>query len=550
MRVRVAVLGVLVLVTSGRPSAAQVSADTAAMIDRVLTAINRTDAPGCALGVNRNAQPLYRHGYGMASLETRAPMTEYSVVESGSVAKQFTAAAIAHLALQGKLGLDDEVQKHIPELPRYQTPVTVRMMLHHTSGVRDMWTLFNLAGEAPGTNLYTMDQALRMVYRQKELNFPSNSEFLYSNSGYLLLAELVERVSGIPLSKYSQEHFFKPLGMTQTQWRDDWNRVVPGRVTAYSPIPGGGVRVDMPFMSVYGAGGLFSTVGDLLIWNDNLDNPRVGGKAWADTLQRRGRLTGGREIDYALGLFMTSYRGEKEVSHGGATGGYRTFLGRWPERKLSIAVLCNAANANPDNLAHQVADVFIGPRPTTTANAGAGSGPTVPDAATFAGRYRDPQSETLLAFAARDGRLVLDLGSRPALVPAGPDRFDAPGGRKLTFHRGADGKVIGLTMVDSENDTTRYETVAGPPSTAAELAPLAGSYYSEELAVTYVISAKDTTLSLQVADRPVRPLARIGRDSFNQPGAGAVRFIRGKGGKVDGFLLFAGRVKNLRFTKR
>ncbi|MBL8989113.1 MAG: beta-lactamase family protein, partial [Gemmatimonadetes bacterium] len=191
-------------VTSVAAAPAQIPADTAALIDRVFSAVNRTDAPGCALGVDRGGRPLYRRGYGMASLEMATPMSEFSIVESGSVAKQFTAAAIAHLAGQGKLSLDDPIRKYVPELADYGAPVTIRMALNHTSGIRDMWTLFVLAGQAPGSVLYSMDQALRMVYRQRELNFPPNSQFLYSNSGFLLLAEVVQRVSGMPLSRYSQ----------------------------------------------------------------------------------------------------------------------------------------------------------------------------------------------------------------------------------------------------------------------------------------------------------------------------------------------------------
>lgn len=450
------------------PVAGQTTTDTTAMIGRIFADLNHTDSPGCSVGIDRAGLPLFRGGYGMASLEAGAPLTEFSVLESGSVAKQFTAAAIVHLALQGKLGLDDPVRRYVPELPDYGAPVTIRMLLHHTSGVRDMWTLFALAGTDPGTRLFTMPQALRMVYRQRELNFPPNTEFLYSNSGFLLLAEIVARVSGMPLSRYSEEVFFRPLGMVHTRWRDDWNRVVPGRATAYTPVPGG-FRVDMPFMSVYGAGGLLTTVGDMLRWNANLSDPQVGGRVWADTLQHPGRLTGGKDIDYGLGLFVTSYRGEREVSHGGATGGYRTFLGRWPDRRLSVAIFCNVANANPDRLAHQVVDLFMGPRPAEPANRGP-------------------------AAAASDD----------------PSPFRLEPGR---------------------------------------LGEFAGTYYSDELDVSYTAAVTDTTLTVRIADGEVRTFTATAPDRFTGPGGLAIRFTRSKG-RPDGFLLFAGRVKNLRFVRK
>ncbi len=529
---------------------AQVTPDTAQRINQVFAAVDRTDAPGCVLGVNRGGQPLYRRGYGMASLEFGVPMTEYSVVESGSVAKQFVAGAIVQLALDGKLGLDDPVRKHVPELPEYAAPITIRMLLNHTSGIRDMWTLFTLAGQNMGTVLFTMDQALRMVYRQQEPNFPANNQYLYSNSGYLLLAEIVKRTSGKPLADYSAEVFFKPLGMQRTQWRNDWNRLVPGRVTAYTGNAANGWRVEMPFMSVYGAGGLLSTVGDMLAWNDNLDSPRIGGRAWADSLERRGRLTSGREIDYALGLIVGKYRGEREVQHTGATGGYRTYLARLPERKLSLAVLCNFGSANPEQLGHRVADIFIGPRPSESAVTAAATTGDGGDLSGYLGRFRAPETEQLVSFSVQGGRLAGEAGGRLLLTAAGPDRFTANEAISVLFHRAADGNVGSVSVVTVDQDSTRYERAVPPPSTAAELASYAGTYYSAELDVTYTLRANDTTLMLQVAGQAETPMSRTARDSFAGPLGSACRFTRGKSNRIDGFLLFAGRVRNLRFTKR
>jgi len=444
-------------VVAAAPAAAQIPADTAGMIDRVFDSFSRSDAPGCSVGLDRNGAPLYRRGYGMASLESGAPMTEFSVVESGSVAKQFTAAAITYLALQGKLGLDDPIRKFVPELPDYGSPVTIRMALNHTSGIRDMWTLFSLAGIEPGTHLYTMDRAMAMVYRQKALNFAPNSAFLYSNSGFLLLAEIVKRVSGHSLAQFSQDIFFKPLGMTQTQWRDDWNRVVPGRVTAYGPDPKGSYRVDMPFMSVYGAGGLLTTVGDLLKWNQHLTTPTIGGQPWVDLMQQRGTLTNGKNIDYAAGLFVTEYRGEPEVSHSGATGGYRTYLARWPARKLSLAILCNAANANTIALGHRVADVFIGAEPAPAqrpAEPAPGSSPaaaaplSAAELAGFAGTYYSQELDVVYSMTPTDTGLTVRFGERDpvALRPADQDGFTGPMGLSLKFTRAKNGRPDGFLL--------------------------------------------------------------------------------------------------------
>ena len=424
------------------------------------------------------------------------------------------------------------------------------MLLHHTSGVRDMWTLFSLAGNESGTTLFSMNQALRMVYRQRELNFPPNSHYLYSNSGFLLLAEIVKRVSGMPLARFSRETFFQPLGMDHTQWRDDWNRVIPGRATAYSPAPGG-LRVDMPFMSVYGAGGLLTTVGDLLKWNANLDHPAIGGAAWADTMQVRGVLTTGRTIDYALGLIVTKYRGEREISHSGATGGYRTYLARWPDRKLSIAVLCNMANANPISLGHRVADVYLGGEQTAAATGSkppAGAATDIGPLSPYVGHYRAPATEDVLSVTEKDGRLVVDLGATFPLTALARDHFRAADvDANLAFTRTGD-RVTGLTVV-VDADSTAYEPVVVSQTSARDLVTFAGSYYSNELDVTYRVGATDSTLSVQIGEHDPAISTRTGPDSFAIPGGATLRFTRAKG-CIDGFLLFAGRVKNLRFARR
>ncbi|MHB1327601.1 MAG: serine hydrolase domain-containing protein [Gemmatimonadales bacterium] len=466
----IAVAAVL-LSTISAPILAQLPADTTVQVDRVFAALNRTDGPGCVLGVDRDGRELYRKGYGMASIELGAPLTPASILESGSVAKQFTAAVIIKLAVEGKLGLDDPIQKYIPELPDYGAPVTVRMLIHHTSGIRDMWTLFNLSGETVGENLFTMDRSLAMIYRQRELNFPPNSQFLYSNSGYLLLADLVQRVTGRTLDEYSTTEIFQPLGMTHTRWRSDWNRVVPGRAGAYQPVAGG-FAIAAPFMHVYGAGGLLTTVGDMLIWNRELDRGTLAGPRWIEGMHAKQKLTTGEEIDYSSGLFIGTHRGQREIQHSGATGGYRTFLARYPDRNLSVAVLCNVANANPVALGRQVAGVLLR-LPEATAQAQQGGGPG--------------QGRTT---AAGDGRITTPLAS------------------------------------------------------------FAGTYYSDELDVAYLLSVQDTALALQVRGGPKVILTRSADDTFARSGAGSLRFTKGRNGRIDGFVMSAGRVQNLKFVKR
>lgn len=528
------------------PAGAQLAADTAGRIDQVFAALNRSDAPGCVLGVNRDGRPLYRKAYGMASLELGAPLTEESVLESGSVAKQFVAAAIVLLSQEGKVDLDAPVRRYVAELPDYGSPVTVRMLLHHTSGVRDMWTLFELAGQPVGERLFTMDQALRMIVRQRELNFPPNSDYLYSNSGYLLLAEIVKRASGEPLASFSARRFFGPLGMVHTRWRDDWNRVVVHRATAYAPRDGGFERA-MPFMSVYGAGGLLTTVGDLLIWNEQLSHPAIGGPALVAAMETPAVLTSGRKVDYGLGLGLDSFRGIREVSHSGATGGYRTFLARWPDRGLSMAVLCNVADAGPDGLGHRVADLLLGTKPAPDAGPPAAAPRLSPaELAPLEGLYRVPATEALVRISRRDTVLIADVGFEAPLQPVGERRFRF-GPVELRFDPPAGGRSPGLVRI-AGGEEVRYEAVRMGTPSPSQLAEYAGRYYSDELEARYDVAVQDGRLRVTRPDGEALTLTPTAPATFASP-ASALRFTRSHG-TIDGFVLFAGRVRNLRFTRQ
>ena len=346
-------------------------ASLAARIDRVFARYDRADSPGCAVGVGRDGVAVHRKAYGSANLEYDVPLTPESIFESGSVAKQFTAAAIVLLAQRGALSLEDDVRRFLPEVPDFGgEPIRIRHLLNHTSGLRDQWALLGIEGRGPGTQVHSPATTLDLVAHQKALNFPPGTEYLYSNTGYTLLGVIVERASGQSLQAFTEEHLFRPLGMTHTRWRDDFTAIVKGRATAYSGTVDRGFKTDMSFTNVVGNGGLLTTVGDLLLWNENFVNPRVGGRAWVDSMQTRGRLRTGRVLTYALGLEVSAYDGVAEVSHGGSTAGYRTFLARYPEQHVSVAVLCNVASANAAALAHAVADLVL-VKPPRAAQSGA-----------------------------------------------------------------------------------------------------------------------------------------------------------------------------------
>lgn len=413
-----------------------------------------TSTPGCAVGVGVRGRAVLERAYGMANLEHDVPNGPDTIFEAGSVSKQFTAAAVLLLARDGKLSLDDPVRKHIPELPAYAAPLTIRHMLTHTSGLRDWGAVAGIAGWPRGRRVHTHGHVLDIASRQEALNFTPGTNWSYSNTGYNLSAIIVARVSGQSFADFSRERIFKPLGMTRTSWRDDYTRVVKHRAVAYAPSTGG-YQEDMPFENVHGNGGLLTTVGDLLRWNQNFASPKVGDAALLREAETPGRLNDGKPLDYGLGLYVRTYRGVREVSHSGATAGYRAFLVRYPDQHLSVAVLCNAANANPTEYARAVAQAYLEPSFTSSAPAGGArasqpSAPFVPstsDLAAYAGRYASSEAEVELVVAFEQGELLVKR--RPDTVlrmrAVARDVFAVPSLGTVTFHR-RDGAIADFSV--------------------------------------------------------------------------------------------------------
>ena len=317
--------------------------------------------PGCAVGVGSGGRSVLERAYGMADLEHDVRNKPDTIFEAGSVSKQFTAAAVLLLVRDGKIALEDPVRKYIPELPDYRTPLTIRHMLNHTSGLRDWGSLAGIAGWPRGSRVHTHAHVVEILSRQTALNFTPGSRYSYSNSGYNLAAVLVARVSGMSFAEFSQKRLFQPLGMTRTSWRDDYTLVLKDRAIAYAGAAGG-FRLDMPFENVHGNGGLLTTVGDLLRWNENFVTPKVGDADFVKLQQTTVPFTSGTMQTYAFGLMIGTYKGVREVSHSGSTAGYRAHLMRYPDQHVSVAVLCNAGTANATQLARSVADLYLGDR--------------------------------------------------------------------------------------------------------------------------------------------------------------------------------------------
>jgi CubicO group peptidase (beta-lactamase class C family) len=528
------------------PAAAQLPANAAARIDSIFAAYASTSSPGCIVGVGQLGKAVFSKAYGMANLEYNIPLTSESISESGSVAKQFTSAALALLHLDGKLSLDDDIRKHLPEVPDFGHRITIRHLLTHTSGLRDQWAMWGLADRGPGSEVHTIPKVLDLVKNQRDLNFTPGSEYLYSNTGYTIASVIVTRVAGMPFAQFMQERFFKPLGMQHTQWRDDYRRIVLNRATAYSRE--GSVWVqDMPFTMVHGNGGLLSTVGDWLIWNDALDKGLLGKPELTQLLQTQGKLNSGRTIDYALGLSITEMRpGVREISHGGSTAGYRTFLARYPEaQRLSVALLCNAATANATGLARRVADVFL-PAPARAMAAAITPAPE-DERARVVGQYRNPASDSWFIISAIGDHVRLTPGG-DTLIYHGAGDFRLRDNSSFRFEP-ATGEIQRVTAT-RDGEVTTYEAMRRVTLSNDQLAEFAGEYFSPELRSTIRIRADNARLALRSSPDGEVFLNPLYRDGFRVgTGAATIRFVRDGNGRIKEMRAFNGRARNVLFER-
>lgn len=540
-----AVLAVLAA-GGGTPLPAQ-SVPTPAQVDSAFAGVGGSDAPGCAVGLSVDGRPMLERAYGMADLEHAVVNTPATRFEAGSVSKQFTAAAVILLALEGKLSLDDDVRTHFPELPDYGETITVRHLLNHTSGLRDWGSVASLAGWPRTTRAHTHEHVLDILSRQRSLNYPPGRHYSYTNSGYNLQAMLVERVSGMPFAEFSRERIFEPLGLTRTEWRDDFTRVVEDRAVAYEPARGGGWRMDMPFEDVHGNGGLLTTVGDLLAWTESLETGALAGPDLVEEMHRQGVLTDGRVIDYASGLVVSDYRGLPLVRHSGSTAGYRAYLARFPEQRLGVAVLCNAANASAGGLLYDVADMALGG--ALAEEEGNPRGVTLPARALAAreGAYRSTRTHEGVRLSSDDGGLRVD--GRTRLVPLSDRRFQAGGGTTYTFEGASDaGTRSAFVREDAEGDRIRFEPVAPFDPTPTELAEYAGAFHSDEAEATYTFSVRDGGLQVEARYGEAVPLTPVYRDTFEGRG-GTWRFLRDDAGRVTEVSSITSRVWDMRFER-
>jgi CubicO group peptidase (beta-lactamase class C family) len=519
-------------------------------VDRIFAQWNHPSSPGCALSVLRRGSAIYTKGFGSANLEHNVPITPHTVFDIGSISKQFTAMSVLLLAKEGKLSLDDDIHKFIPELPLYEAPITVRNMLHHLSGLKSYTDLLDLAG-VPEIDQTTDADALALIARQTTLNFPPGRQYLYSDTNYFLLALVVQRLSGASLREFARRRIFEPLKMTSTHYHDDHRMIVPHRATGYAPGRDGGFDIDMSNFEELGDGSVMTTVEDLARWDRNFYTPVVGGRSVIDQLQELGVRSDGSRTPYAMGLILDRYRGFARVQHTGEWVGYRSSLIRFPRQQLSVIVLCNMiGDLDPLALSERVADRYLD---FGAQHAPSSSAPSPADLASYSGAFWNSETFEYLRFTAAAGTLALEAGDTPQkLLHLGQGTFQAQNSTtRYAFH--AEPGVVTVEVIDDDSDPTVLQKM---PSVAAlpvsNLPDYIGTYYSDELGVSWTLEARNGELIRTQWMFPAQALRPILADTFSgdlSEGGYALSFSRDGTGHVIGFAVGTTMVRPLHFSR-
>ncbi|HEY3139176.1 MAG TPA: serine hydrolase [Blastocatellia bacterium] len=525
-------------------------------VDQLFSKWEKPESPGASVIVVKDGAVVYKHGYGSANLEYDIPITPATVFHVASVSKQFTAFAIALLASRGKLSLDDDIRKQLPEVPDFGKTITIRHLLHHISGLRDQWELLAMAGWRLD-DVITKEHILKMVRHEKELNFEPGAEFLYCNTGFTLLAVIVERVSGQTFRQFTEENIFKPLGMTNTHFHDDHQMIVKNRAYSYSP-DGNGFKLSALNYANVGATSLFTTVEDLAKWALNFEDMKVGGPAVIEQMQKQGVLNNGKTISYALGLDIGEYKGLKTVAHGGGDAGYRSYIIRFPEQRFAVAVLSNLGTFNPGSLAFQVADIYLAdklqpvtPKTSPVDRPEAKVDPAVYDA--YVGRFQFEDGRAITITKENNRLWGQPAGMQKAeLFPESETKFFAKiADVQVSFQRNEKGAVTQMTLHQNGQNAVakRVEAVSFTPE---KLQEYAGDYYSDELGTTYTIVLQNGGLIAQHRRHDDIKLTPVDADFFlgGQWFFQRLRFTRDKDAHITGFRLTGGRVRNMRFDRR
>jgi CubicO group peptidase (beta-lactamase class C family) len=520
----------------------------AAEVDKIFSWV-KPGMPGCLAAASQDGKLMVNRAYGLADLERNVRLTTESLLDAGSIRKQFVAAAVLLLVEDGKLSLTDDVRKHIPELHDFGHTITIDHLLTHTSGIRDWVPLLNWASGDP--------EVMSLILRQRTLNFAPGTEWSYSNSGYVLLPEIVARVSGMKFPAFLHGRVLDPIGMTHTRYVEDTLAVIKNRALAYEPQSGGAWRADMRLGNERGGGGaLFTTAADLVLWNDALGSGRLG--TFVTTkIQEPATLSNGRTMNYGRGLSLLSNYSGRMLMHGGGAAAYRSIAVHFVDQRVSVAVLCNAGEASDDrgDFAGYIFDLFMAEKglkrpPSTPPPAGI----TGVDVTGRAGLFFNERTNEPIRLAANNGGLMVALGGGP-LVTVAADRFRIarPSG---IFMSGAEFELTFVSedrfeLKTKEGETTHYRRARPFAPSADDLKAFAGRYESDELTATLDLMPGKQGLTARLnGSRPLGLEFRaVDPDTF-QFGAFTLRFVRDAAGTVVALDLNSPVFRSVRFTRR
>jgi CubicO group peptidase (beta-lactamase class C family) len=529
-----------------------------AKIDSLFSAYDSPDKPGATLALVHNGEIVFSKGYGSANLEYGIPNTPSTVFHIASISKQFTVFAVMLLEEDGKLSLDDDIRQYIPEVPDFGPTITLRHLANHTSGMRDQWNLLTMAGWRMD-DVITKEHVLKLVSKQKELNFQPGEEFLYCNTGFTLLAEVVERVSGKTFAKFTQERIFKPLGMKSTLFYDDHEKIVKNRAYSYKPLPDEYKKSILSYANV-GATSLFTTVEDLSLWVLNFKDPKVGSPELIEKMNTEATLNNGKTFGGALGQMVTPHEGLQQIHHGGADAGYRTYLGRFPEEDFAVIVFSNDASFVSQRMALKVADIYleeaIAERKKKLPEEKTADGATVKLEAKVLERYvGEYELENIGVFTVTkdDGGLYGRPAGQPrsALLAMSETEFAVDGeDATISFIPDNDQKIVRLE-IHQPNNVLKANKLSKFDAKAVDLEQYSGPYFSEELSTEYTFVVEDNKLvakhprSSDIKFEPVKEDTFQGDKFFFRE----LVFVRDDKNEITGYKVSNGRVRNLRFNK-
>ncbi|MGC3945797.1 MAG: serine hydrolase domain-containing protein [Chryseolinea sp.] len=517
-----------------------------ARIDSIFTEWNHDNTPGVAVAVMKNGEYVLRKGYGMANLEYDIPNTSTSIFHIASESKQYTAFCIVLLAKAGKLSLDDDIRKYLPYVPDFKQKITIRNLIHHTSGLRDQWQLLSIQGTRL-EDVITTDHVLKLVANQKELNFKVGDRSVYCNTGYTLMGQIVEEVTGQTLRQFADSAIFKPLGMKDTHFHDDNTELVKMRTYSY------GTGEDKKFVhaplnyAVVGATSLFTTVEDELKWVHNYETFQVGGKEAVEQMFEQGVLNNGTKIEYAFALNMGEHNGHKAIGHGGGDAGYRTYAVRFPDEQLCIAVFSNLGSVGPADLAYKVADLYLPAKKEEEKK----TEPKTIDKTAFKnliGHFTSEEGPALRIYDSSKQYMHV-YGQETEIQSLSDSTFSIFGGYATFTFKNAD-KPVDTYKVKVGNDMYDFYRYEPGPLSSSELDDYLGTYESDELDSRYQIVNVDGKPVLRHSKYPDAPLTVITKNQFTSPmwWMDNLNIMR-EGNKVVGFEVNSGRILHLKFRK-